>query len=176
MWFKYFSKESWKLRLWRSYNLKFDANEFGVTKNVYMAQMQSFILKILRTDGPFRGFNVMLAAGVIRIYMWANAEKSAKAALEAEEKEKAQLAVDREDYKTKLFLNRYGAPTRPTQSLEEVLEFALNSAAINDAIEFISVDEAIKHIDDFGRGLDTWMGEEDKKILDYARTFKKESH
>lgn len=43
---------------------------------------------------------------------------------------------------SKLFLNRVGAPSRPTRSINDLMTFLASSEAINKAVEFISYDGA----------------------------------
>ncbi len=42
----------------------------------------------------------------------------------------------------KLFLNRVGAPSRPTRSINDLMIFLASSEAINKAVQFISYDGA----------------------------------
>lgn len=41
MWFKYFNKNSWKVRLWRDKNLTYKYNDNGIGSNFYIGKMGS---------------------------------------------------------------------------------------------------------------------------------------
>ena len=175
MWFKYFSKANWDMRLWRYYNLKYDANEFGFTRNMYFAYLHSLILKIARTDATVRSFNLILLLGVLKINAYLSRKSPEQVATEeqaAQEAEEREKAKDRAEYRERLFINRYNVPTKPTRSLDDFLFFATNIAAIEDAIDFMSYDENAKTLQDLEKGLDTWLSDEDRKIMLYAKTFK----
>ena len=179
MWYRYFSKKNWRMRLWRSYNLKFDSNEFGISSLVYLAHIQAFIMKLARTEAPVRTLNVFLFFGLFKTYSYLSAqdpEEVAKREKEIADKEKLEGDAERKVYRSKLFINRYDAPTKPTQSIEDLIEFTSFKTAMDDAIDYMSLNEAGKNLHDFGRGLDTWLGDEDRKMMLYAKEFKAASH
>ncbi len=179
MWFKYFHKGNWNLRIWRTYNLKFDANEFGFGKHMHLAHLQAFIMKIARTEAPVRTFNIFLLLGSLKAYSYLtqkSPEQIAKEEREAEEQNQRELEQERAEYREKLFLNRYQSPTKPTRSVDDLITFAGYRAAIDDAIDYMSLNETTKTLHDFERGLDTWLGEEDRKMMLYAKKFKAEAH
>lgn len=68
---------------------------------------------------------------------------------------------------SKLFLNRVGAPSRPTRSINDLMTFLASAEAINKAVQFISYDGATEMSTDQGKGLDGILSEEDSKMLKY---------
>ena len=68
---------------------------------------------------------------------------------------------------SKLFLNRVGAPSRPTRSINDLMTFLASSEAINKAVQFISYDGATEMSTDQEKGLDGIISEEDTKMLKY---------
>ena len=67
----------------------------------------------------------------------------------------------------KLFLNRVGAPSRPTRSINDLMTFLASSEAINKAVQFISYDGATEMSTDQEKGLDGIISEEDTIMLKY---------
>lgn len=67
----------------------------------------------------------------------------------------------------KLFLNRVGAPSRPTRSINDLMTFLASSEAINKAVQFISYDGATEMSSDQEKGLDGIITENDAKMLQY---------
>jgi len=67
----------------------------------------------------------------------------------------------------KLFLNRVGAPSRPTRSIQDLMTFLASSEAINKAVQFISYDGATEMSSDQEKGLDGIITEDDSKMLQY---------
>jgi hypothetical protein len=68
---------------------------------------------------------------------------------------------------SKLFLNRVGAPSRPTRSINDLMTFLASSEAINKAVQFISYDGATEMSTDQEKGLDGIISEDDTKMLKY---------
>jgi hypothetical protein len=68
-----------------------------------------------------------------------------------------------------LFYNRMGAPTRPHRSLEEILIFLAGSKTFDDLSDFASFETASNINTDQQKGLDSWMSDEDYKMLDYYK-------
>ena len=176
MWYKYFNKGSWAVRLWRTYNLKFKANELGMGSNVYQHYFKILILRIWRTEGSLRLFaaSSVVSLGLIKVYF------DSKNAVEAErlkaENEKKTKQADLVDYLNTLQVNRYGAPTQPGYSMNDFLYFIANNEAINDLGDINAVPEFQKVSNDMINGLDSWIGEEDRKLLTYYHKYLKSSH
>ena len=146
---------------------------------MYMAHFQAFILKVARTEAAVRSFNLVLLIGSIKSYLYLTKKSPEQIALEekeAEEKNQRELEQERVEYRQKLFINRYGAPTKPTRSVDDLITFASYRAAIDDAIDYMSLNETTKTMYDLERGLDTWLSEEDRKMMIYAKKFKAEAH
>ncbi len=179
MWYKYFHKGNWSMRIFRTYNLKFDANEFGFGRNMFLAHFQSLVMKVGRTDAAIRAFNLVMFFGCLKSYLYLtrkDPELVAKEAKLAHEQELRDLEENRIEYRKNLYTNRYGVPTKPTRSLEDVILFTTYQAAIDDAIDYMSLEETGKTMHDMERGLDGWLGDEDRKMMLYARKFKAAAH
>ena len=176
MWFKYFKKSSWAIRLWRTYNLKFKSNDNGMTSNVYQHYFKILILKIWRTEGSLRLFNLSTLFSIVFIKMYFDGKTAAE--VEQEKKEQAEKTKHDElvDYLKKLQINRYGAPTNPGHSMDDFLYFIANNEAINDLGDINAVPEFQKVSSDLINGLDSWIGEEDRKLLTYYHKYQQNSH
>lgn len=72
-----------------------------------------------------------------------------------------------EEAKGKLFYNRFGAPSRPHRNLDDLLTFLAGSATLDQLADFVSYNTAMEINMDIQKGLDSWMSEEDKKMLHY---------
>mgnify|MGYP006976765947 FL=1 len=79
--------------------------------------------------------------------------------------------------KQTLFFNKFGAPTRPLRSLDDLITFLAGSWTYDQLADFVSYNAGMDINMDMQKGLDSWMGEEDKKMLQYYQaTLKKPSH
>ncbi len=54
MWYKHFRKSSWRLRLWRTQNLKMKYNNLSMASNFYMTYPKLALFKLMRNDGTVR--------------------------------------------------------------------------------------------------------------------------
>lgn len=54
MWFKYFNKEAWRTRVFRTRNLKFDNDNIGAFKFSYSSKLKMMIYKMLGNEGAIR--------------------------------------------------------------------------------------------------------------------------
>ena len=70
MWFKYFKKSAWRLRLHKTYNLKFKANELSQTKFLYHNYFKMFMFKIFGHEAPLRIFLVASTFSALGIYSY----------------------------------------------------------------------------------------------------------
>lgn len=66
-----------------------------------------------------------------------------------------------------LFYNRFGAPSRPLRSLEDMMAFLSGSATYDQLADFASYNHAMDVNQDQQAGLDSWMTENDKNMLKY---------
>ena len=55
------------LRLWRTQNLKFNQDDYGITKFKTGPGLNDFMLKICRTDVNIRTFNIFFGIGFISL-------------------------------------------------------------------------------------------------------------
>lgn len=72
-----------------------------------------------------------------------------------------------------LFYNKFGAPTRPLRSLDDLITFLAGSATFDQLADFISYSSAMDINMDMQKGLDSWMSDEDSKMLAYYQQFAK---
>ena len=72
MWFKYFNKATWNLRVWRSQNLRFNHNhhKHGVVAQKWAPQWKDFLFKLCRSDFVIRSINIWVGFGVQNIAYW----------------------------------------------------------------------------------------------------------
>ena len=66
-----------------------------------------------------------------------------------------------------MYQNRMNAPSRPSRSIQDMMTFLASGECINRTVTFISFEGATKINNDQQLGLDSWMTDEDTKILDY---------
>lgn len=169
MWFKYFNKEDWNLRMWKNYNLKLEANVYGSSRNMFMAQWQSLLFKIFRGEGVMRlFFSATLFSGIM-IYSQLTKDSRARKAVEEELKQKAETEQEVQRYLKEQKLNRYQKPTMLLGSMEAFMNHIGNSAAINDALEFSSNEYATLLQDDHAKGLDSWLPKYDRELIQFAK-------
>lgn len=67
-------------------------------------------------------------------------------------------------YKT-VFFNRFGAPSRPLRTMEDMMVFLAGSAIFDQLADFVSYNAAMDINTDIAQGLDSWMGDEDRQML-----------
>ena len=75
-----------------------------------------------------------------------------------------------------MFVNRYGAYSNPTRSMEEFIDFIGSKDALESAFDYMAAPEAIKASADVMDGLDTWMSSEDRNVVEYYKKYIKDSH
>lgn len=167
MWYTYFNKDSWDLRMWKGYNLRFNSNAYDMTKKHHTNKWKNLYMKTVRTTGPSRVVNILLIFAFFSIKGWYNKTTS----LEVSEPEEKI-----EDYRNVLYLNRYGVPNRPTRSIDDALFFITNQQALDKALDFVSAPLLEANISDVEKGLDTWLNEEDKNIFNYYDKYLKNKH
>ena len=176
MWYRYFRKSSWAIRLWRGYNLKFKANENGMGGNVFHHYSKIMMFKIWRTEGPLRMFNLSTVFSLVFIKAYFDSKTADETEKTKNENEKKESMFELNTYLNKLQLNRYGAPTNPGNSMDDFLFFIANNQAINDLGDMNAIPEFQKVSNDFMNGLDSWIGEDDRKLLAYYNAYQKSSH
>ena len=166
MWFKYFKKESWNLRIFRKANLFFNQDDFGMFRHKGLTQWKDFVFRMARTEGNLRGCNFFIGAGILNIIMYAKTTyydpkytvpKQAAAKIELDEKDDIARRT--------VFFNRFGAPTRPLRTMEDMMVFLAGSAIFDQLADFVSYNGAMDINMDIQKGLDSWMSEEDKTML-----------
>jgi hypothetical protein len=72
-----------------------------------------------------------------------------------------------------MYTNRFGAYSSPTRSMDEFVSFISSKTALEETFEYLAAPEAIRATDDIMNGLDSWMSSEDRRIVDYYKTYVK---
>ncbi len=80
-----------------------------------------------------------------------------------EEKKKKQDEIEYAEF----WQNRFGVATNPAESFDKFTKYISNREALEKLGKFNSVGDIEPINADFMTGLDSWMGEEDKKIIKY---------
>ena len=176
MWYKYFNKESYQVRLWRGYNLRYNTNENGMAFNFLTNYIKMRNLQLWRSEGPLRTFNMFALVAVVSIYGYFNQDRAARQAKEAKEANDKVEHDELVDYMDKLETNRYGYATNPKTSVEDFLYFIANGKAMEDIGKLNDVPEFKKVVDDHMNGLDTWMADDDRLIVEYYNAYVKDAH
>ncbi len=176
MWYKYFNKESYHVRIWRGYNLRFNTNENGMAHSFLTNYIKMRNLQLWRSEGPLRTFNMLAFIAVCSIYGYFNADRAARQAKEAKEAQDKEEKDELVDYMKVLETNRYGYATNPKTSVEDFLYFIANGKAMEDIGKLNDVPEFKKVVDDHMNGLDTWMADDDRLIIEYYNAYVKNAH
>ena len=168
MWFKKFQKEEWDIRLYRGINLKFESNLYGCGRAMQFAKIQSYVLRLFRTESVFRFIYSCTLISSFLLYMSFTKESRAKQAIQAEIDSKKLFQDERELYKKSQRLNRYNIPTMPVYSMDSFTDFLGNPSAILSAVDFLCDENLPKYLDDQQKGLDTWMPKADRELFEFA--------
>ncbi len=70
------------------------------------------------------------------------------------------------------YQNRFGVATNPSESMQNFVKFISNGEAITNLGAFNSNPDAVSFSYDLMNGLDTWIGEEDQKLMEYFEHYK----
>mmetsp|Transcript_49365 Transcript_49365/g.56864 ORF Transcript_49365/g.56864 Transcript_49365/m.56864 type:complete len:180 (-) Transcript_49365:206-745(-) len=174
MWYKYFKKESWKLRMFRKANLKYNQDDYGLFRFKFVLRWKDFLFRLARTEGALRGSNWFIGLGLINVGVWAKSTYYDPTFTEPKKRLAAKDLEERDaEAKKKLFFNKFGAPTRPVRTLDDMIIFLAGSWSFDQLADFISYTTAMDTNNDMQKGLDSWMGEEDAKMLDAYQKYAK---
>ena len=176
MWFKYFNKEDWNLRLWKSYNLKFEANVYGSSRTMHFAKLHSFLFRVFRGEGVLRYIVFVGGWATVTCYLKLSEESRAKSSLKAEKEIQEMVQRETEQFKLNQRLNKYNKPTMPIYSMDKFMDFVTNPTAIVTAIEFMSSEDLPKLADDQAKGLDSWLPRSERQLLEFATGEPKKKH
>ena len=176
MWYKYFNKESYQVRLFRGYNLKYNTNENGMAHSFLTNFIKMRNLQLWRSEGPLRTFNMLSFVAVCSIYGYFNRHRAARQEQEKKDAAKQLEGDELEDYMKVLETNRYGYATNPKSSVDDFLYFIANGRAMEDIGKLNDVPEFKKVIDDHMNGLDTWIADDDRLIIEYYNKYIKDAH
>ncbi|CAK60416.1 unnamed protein product (macronuclear) [Paramecium tetraurelia] len=168
MWYKNFSKQSWNLRVWRKANILFNQDDIGMFKTKGVLRWKDTVFRMARSEACLRGFNFFFFAGMIGSFIWvkSNYYDPKYVAPKKVESEKELERLDAEADKI-LFKNRLEAYSRPHRSLEDLIAFLSGSKTFDQFADFISYEEAMNNSMDQQNGLDSWMDDQDQRMLKY---------
>lgn len=171
MWFKFFNKESWQMRIWRNKNLTFRYNDLGFSSHTYTSNFRNHIVRVFGHEGALRAFSLGFGVWLIMVFSYQYKKHFAEASKKkAEEKQKKIAEAEKEEYE--IFMkNRFNIATNPAESIEKFAKFVCNGEVIQRLGDFNGVPEVEKFSLDFVQGLDSWVGEEDLKIMDYYKEY-----
>jgi hypothetical protein len=169
-WFRAFDKTSWELRFWRKTNLRFNQDEYGMARIKYVSWFKDMCLRFSRCDAAQRFCNLILLTSGIFI-MLDFKDKVLDDVVYKPKREKASLDMLESNKKAQdtLFYNRFNANSRPLRSIDNFINFLMSPEAIENVTDFIGAPEAATATDDIMNGLDTWMSDEDKKMIQYYK-------
>ena len=132
--------------------------------------------KIFRTNEALRSYNLWLFSGLILAYSAATTRDLTAAEKEAEKARREQVLTEEEEIKNRMFVNRFGANTQPLRSIEELLEFITTETLLDNTMDYVGHPDASDVTDDYQKGLDSWMSDEDKKMVKYYQRSKAAGH
>ena len=136
----------------------------------YIRRWKDLYFRFARSEGMVRGANVVTILSVLFMLAWFKDVYLEPKFLAPKKAANVQELADN-DAKARqtLFYNRMGAPTRPHRNLEDILIFLAGSKTFDDLSDFASFPAAANINTDQQKGLDSWMSDEDYKMLDYYR-------
>ena len=107
MWFKYFNKSTWDIRLWKTLNLKYNADSYGYFQYHWMSKIKNLYYKVIGNEGSVRTISFLLLVSFGSIYSHydeqANGEKNRMQALKEEQEVKER---ERQEIQDKFYINR----------------------------------------------------------------------
>lgn len=68
MWYKYFQKKSWAVRMYNGLNVNFAHDSFGITKLRYNAPFKDFLFRLGRGEAGVRSSNIFISIGFFMAY------------------------------------------------------------------------------------------------------------
>ncbi len=176
MWYKTFNKQSWQVRLWRKNNLTFKYNDNGIGSNFHSGKIGQQIQAIWGTEQSHRVFNFVFAVGFLGLgsylYELFNGESNRK----KEKEQEALILKEQKEQLNNFRQNRFGVATNPAESFELFTQFITNGLAIEALGDFNSSVSAQKISNDLVEGLDSWIPEEDRRLMAYNKFYASESH
>lgn len=172
MWYKYFNKSSWQIRIWRNKNLNFKYNDLGFNSLIHAPQWRNWILRVFNSEASLRMFNLFFAITFISGFIHYQ-EKFLGDYLrnKTQKSEQDVLEREKEEFEKEFTKNRYGVATNPAESYEKFTKFIANAYTIETLGNFVDIPETQKISDDFMTGLDSWIGEEDKRLIEYYKEY-----
>ena len=70
MWFKYFNRQAWAVRLFRGRNMKFDNNSYGFFRYGYSSKLKNTIYKMVGNEGGIRILAWAVIFPMIGVYVY----------------------------------------------------------------------------------------------------------
>jgi hypothetical protein len=108
----------------RKQNLYFNQDDIGMYKFKSVLRWKDFIFRVTRNEGVLRGFNFFFGFASIGSLLYLKGTYYDPVYAEpkrlVEQKKLEQLDVEA---KSKLFYNRFQAPSRPHRNLEDIIAF-----------------------------------------------------
>lgn len=139
-------------------------------RHKYIRPWKDLALKMARSETNVRCFSMFFGFGLINVLLYVKAHYY-DPAYTAPKKIKQAEEIEALDNKAReiLFYNKFGAPTRPLRSLDDVMAFLGGSKTFDDLADFLSYNSAMDMNTDMQNGLDSWMSDQDKGMLDQYR-------
>ena len=110
MWFKYFNRSSWAMRIFRTRNLKYSADDFGCLKYHYASKFKNLSTKVFGNDVALRTFYFIWFFSLCSIYgfydQFYNGEENERLAKLAYEENQRKELIELEEIFTKNRLAR----------------------------------------------------------------------
>ena len=110
--------------------------------------------------------NLLIILGTVFVYVTFSADKRKRAAELQKAKEAEEEVREIARYKKELYLNRFGAPTKPFESMDAFLNFLLNTEAINRTLKYSDKAEIVDINEDLVKGLDGWLSAVDRAVIE----------
>lgn len=150
--------------------MKFNQDDFGLYRFKYVMPWKDFVFRLARSEFTLRGFNFFFIAGVLSIAFYLKAEYYDPVYIAPRKiKEKEEMDVLDQKAREVLYYNKFGAPTRPLKSLDDLMTFLAGSQTFDDLADFLSYDTAMDINGDMQNGLDSWMSASDKDMINQYR-------
>jgi len=166
-WFKTFNKASWELRVFRGVNLKFAQDEMSGTKCMHNNWWKDFLWKIFRSNEAQRCYMMYLVLGLGLSYSAASYRETTAEEVAAGKAAHQKTLDEEEELRKRLFVNRFGANTQPLRSIDEMVEFITSLTLLDNTMDYVGHPDASEITEDYQKGLDSWISDEDRKMVKY---------
>jgi len=169
------------MRIWRGINLRFAFDDYGMGRFRFNARWKDYLFRLFGSEMAVRQFNIYLLVGLgpALVYLLSSEPDHDAIAKKAADVKSINYNLQIEaqvEVMNTIWKNRYGVNSAPTRDTDDMMTFLENGEMLNRTLTFIEVPEAIEQNLDMAKGLDSWMTENDRGLVDGYIRHKEHSH